>query len=74
MSDTMKDFRKLPAYEVWTNGSDFIVLGDPPMQDDDSEEGHNCDQMGCGACHVIARGRIDILGLQFEKLEARDEQ
>jgi hypothetical protein len=70
----MKDFRKLDVSEVWTNGSDLVVLGSPPVAEDDVDDlNHNCDLMGCGACHVLIRGRVDLLGLKFEDLPKEPE-
>jgi hypothetical protein len=57
---------KIPINEVWTNGTNLILLGDPPkeIEDDENEIVHNCDYMGCGSCeHVIFRinlGKDDI--------------
>jgi len=50
---------KLRATEVWTNGERLVILGEPPDEDEYSDEyGHDCDQMGCGSVgpHVIAIG------------------
>jgi hypothetical protein len=46
----------LPVTEVWVDGADVIILGEP----DSDDESHNCDEMGCGQCHVIARGRLTL--------------
>lgn len=69
----LKDFRKLPVDEVWTNGSDVIVLGSPPGN---NEEGsvHNCDGMGCGYCHVLLRGSIESIGFDFGALDPSPEK
>lgn len=39
--------------EVWVAAGEVIVLGDPAEED----ESHNCDAMGCGFWHVVARWR-----------------
>ena len=54
----MNGYTKLPSYEVWMkdDGLELIILGDPPQGGDDYS--HNCDQMGCGTCHVLARARV----------------
>jgi hypothetical protein len=64
-------YRKLNAWEVWTNGVKLIVTGMPAMDDDE----HNCDQMQCGLHHVIVRGSITLLGVAFNSIpqEAADE-
>lgn len=55
-------FTKIPSYEVFINGDDLIILGDPP-ENEDEEAGHNCDVMGCGWDHVIARCKVVSLGI-----------
>lgn len=50
-------YRRLPVDEVWTDGTDVIVLGLPPRADDE-ENGHNCDEMGCGQCHVLLKCHV----------------
>lgn len=43
--------------EVWlTDKPEYIVLATP--FETDNEEDHNCDQMGCGSCHVIWRSEV----------------
>lgn len=51
---------KCPAYgtgfaEVYTNGTQIVVLGEPPEPPDGEDLLHNCDQMGCGWDHVLIR-------------------
>lgn len=41
------------AYEVWTSATEIVVIGAPSHDD----EGHNCDEMGCGQEHVLVRIR-----------------
>ena len=57
MDDLPDGFCKLPATEVYTNGDTIVILGIPDSENED-EESHNCDQMGCGSVgpHVIAIG------------------
>ena len=64
-------YRRLDAHEVWTNGSDLIVLGMPPRADDE-ENGHNCDEMGCAQCHVLARAWAPRLGFDFAALRGEE--
>ena len=44
------------AITAYTNGYVIIIEGQPPegMSLDDPLA-HNCDAMGCGVCHVVAR-------------------
>lgn len=45
-----------------TDGQDVVALGDPPDEEADPESRlHNCDQMGCGQQHVLARFGIAAL-------------
>ena len=60
-------YRQLNAQEVWTDGTDVIVLGIPPHEDDE-ENGHNCDDMGCGQCHVLLRAENIHAGFNFAAL------
>ncbi len=51
-------FHKLDVTEVWTDGNEVVILGDPGYDEDDPETNpHNCDEMGCGAFgpHVLMR-------------------
>lgn len=48
---TPKGWVKVTAY---TNGERIVVEGSPMDDDGDEENGHNCDQMGCGFAHVLA--------------------
>jgi len=59
-------YRQLAVDEVWTNGSDLVVLGTPPNEPE--ERGHDCDAAGCGLFHVLVRGRVDMLGCSFDAL------
>ena len=45
-------FVQIPCYEVWMkkDGSELVMLGNVLTIKD-----HDCDQMGCGQCHVVAR-------------------
>jgi hypothetical protein len=62
-------YRRLDAQEVWTDGSDLVVLGQPP---DGEESGHDCDEMGCAQCHVLARTEHAYLGVAFAALAAEE--
>lgn len=64
---TPEGFTKIPA-EVWTDGTEIVVLGDPRDIPADPDE-HNCDEMGCGSCcsHVIARYKVK----RFDRNRAR---
>ena len=45
-------------YEIkaYTNGYVIIVEGTPPEGTSlDDPVAHNCDAMGCGVCHIVAR-------------------
>ena len=35
--------------EAYENGEEIIILGTP------EDESHNCDDMGCGTCHITYR-------------------
>jgi len=42
--------------EAYTNGNQIVVLGDPPILEEDDPLSHNCDEMGCSSVeHVVAR-------------------
>jgi len=44
--------------EVYTNGRELVVLGDPPEEGDEPIR-HNCDEMGCASTfHVVLRVRL----------------
>lgn len=47
--------------EAWSDGREIVVLGSPKDEapEDDGTMGHNCDAMGCGQDHVIARITLD---------------
>ena len=66
-------YRRLDAQEVWTNDKDVIVLGMPPREYDE-ENGHNCDEMGCGQCHVLLRAENVHGGFDFAALAAPAEE
>ena len=41
---------------AYLHDGEIVVLDAPPDEDDDPEcQLHNCDEMGCGWCHVAAR-------------------
>ena len=41
---------------LFESGRQVVVLGAPPAEDEHHEEQqHNCDDMGCGQRHVVAR-------------------
>lgn len=42
--------------EVWAGNGEVVILGQPDGEDEE-EDGHNCDAMGCGTAHVVARWR-----------------
>ena len=49
--------------QVWSieinDHSEVVVLGSPPDESEqDDENTHNCDAMGCGYVHVLFRGSI----------------
>lgn len=58
------DAQGLRAY---TGPSELIVCGIPFQREGAEESGHNCDQMGCGWDHVLAR-------FQLPSPEAMDEE
>lgn len=69
-------FRELPV-RVWTNGLQLIIEGDPPDEETDPVGAHlhDCDQMGCGWCHVLARIPLDPhYTLLFLSLISKTEQ
>ena len=42
--------------EAYKTDREIIVMGQPPEGDELTEDGHNCDAMGCGTLsHVIYR-------------------
>jgi hypothetical protein len=63
-------YRRLAADEVWTDGTDVIVLGLPPNADVE-ENGHNCDEMGCGQCHVLLKAEDVQVGFDFSALKVK---
>jgi hypothetical protein len=54
----MRDFQAPVIQSVWQEMGRAIVLGIPghyPWLPEDHDLQHNCDAMGCGQCHVLAR-------------------
>ena len=57
LSNIPQGYQRLSAY---TNGTEVIVTGPPPSEDDDPEcEIHNCDQMGCNWEHALLRQDVN---------------
>lgn len=46
--------------EAYLTEREVIVMGDPPDEDELTEDGHNCDAMGCGSVgsHVLYRFKL----------------
>lgn len=42
---------------------EIVVIGTPPSRssEEDDFERHDCDQMGCGQCHVALRGTVTAI-------------
>jgi hypothetical protein len=70
---TPEGYYRLNAQEVWTDGDDVIVLGIPPREYEE-ENGHNCDDMGCGQCHVILRAEGIHKGFDLTTFSAGEEK
>ena len=53
-----RDIGQKPIGTAYDAGNQIVILGDPeehPEWPDDDPRQHNCDQMGCGRCHVLYR-------------------
>jgi len=48
-----KGAKLIEAYETKT---EYVIMGDPSGEEEESPNAHNCDLMGCGSLgHVVAR-------------------
>ena len=46
---------------AYSNGEEIVVMGTPTHNEElaeDAPEQHDCDEMGCGSDHVLARFRV----------------
>jgi len=54
-----KDTGQQPIGEAYDTGDEIVIIGKPPEFDssvpEDDPRRHNCDEMGCGCCHVLYR-------------------
>lgn len=42
--------------EAYETDKEYLIVGQPKNEEGLPEEGrHNCDEMGCGCCHIIRR-------------------
>ena len=61
-----KGHHKVSVYEVFTNGCQLVILGEPPDGDDECQ--HNCDEMGCGTFdHVLFRINLNDRQMEIAK-------
>lgn len=70
----MDSFKEIKGvHGVFIRGTEIILTGCPAEDD----EGHNCDEMGCGSLeHIIFRGCLCLMkkGYEEEKQEAAQKE
>ena len=68
---------KIRAYEVFTNGENIVITGEPSNEDcystDEICNVHNCDEMGCGTLeHIILRATLSKRQSEIATLLKKD--
>ena len=46
------------ATEVFIGNGEIVVVGDPPRYENEADDPHNCDAMGCRWNHVLYRAKV----------------